>query len=294
MADQSPLSLVGRTAIVTGSSRGLGLEIASAFVRAGAGVMLCARDGDRLDAAGCELQTLAKKDQILWQAADVTDAAQIECVVERTLGAFGGVHVLVNNAGVYGPFGPIEAVNWEEWTQAINVNLMGSVIPIRAVLPQFKAQKYGKIIQLSGGGATNPLPRISAYAASKAAIVRLAETVAEETKDYGIDVNSVAPGALNTRLLDEVLEAGPEKVGSAFFARAIRQKEDGGTSLAQGADLAVFLASTASDGITGRLISAVWDDWRRWPEHLTELGGSDAYTLRRIAGRDRGFGWGDK
>ena len=100
------------------------------------------------------------------------------------------------------------------------------------------AQRYGKIVQLSGGGATNPLPRISAYAASKAAIVRFAETLAEEVREDGIDVNAIAPGALNTRLLDEVLAAGPNASGAAFFDRALKQKEEGGAPLDRGADLA--------------------------------------------------------
>jgi 3-oxoacyl-[acyl-carrier protein] reductase len=162
------------------------------------------------------------------------------------------------------------------------------------VLPHLKAQRYGKIIQLSGGGATNPMPRISAYAVSKAAIVRFAETLAEEVRGTGIDINSIAPGALNTRMLDEVLEAGPDKVGKDFYERALKQRDNGGVPLQRGADLAIFLASRASDGITGKLISAVWDNWEHWPEHLDKLSGSDVYTLRRIVGRDRGFEAGDK
>ena len=126
-------------------------------------------------------------------------------------------------------------------------------------------QRYGKIVQLSGGGATNPLPRITAYAASKAAIVRLAESVALDVKDVGIDVNRIAPGALNTRMMDELLAAGAEAVG----AGVLRADEDDGTRAATplevGAALAVFLGSAASDGITGRLLSAVWDPWERLP-----------------------------
>src|SRR6185436_20968340 len=111
---------------------------------------------------------------------------------------------------------------------------------------------------LSGGGATNPLPRISAYAASKAAVVRFAETLAEELRDAHVDVNAIAPGPLNTRLLDEVLTAGPEKVGAGFYERSLKQKEQGGAPLERGAELAVFLGSAASDGITGKLLSALW------------------------------------
>ncbi len=106
------------------------------------------------------------------------------------------MHVLVNNAGVYGPLGSIEEIDWQAWVQAIEINLFGSILMCRALLPHFKSSRYGKIVQLSGGGATNPLPRISAYAASKAAVVRFAETLAEEVRENGIDVNAIAPGAL--------------------------------------------------------------------------------------------------
>ena len=157
-----------------------------------------------------------------------------------------------------------------------------------------QAQVKRKIIQLSGGGATSPLPYISAYAASKAGIVRFMETLAEEVRADGIDINSIAPGALNTRLLDEVLSAGPEKVGRPFYDRALKQKADGGAPLERGAALAVFLASSGSDGITGKLISAVWDPWEEFPMHMEDLQKTDIYTLRRIVPKDRGFSWGDQ
>ena len=156
-------------------------------------------------------------------------------------------------------------MEWDAWEQAIRVNLLGSVLFYRAPLPHFRGNGYGKIIQLSGGGATSPLPRLSAYAASKAAVVRFAETLAEEVRGSGIDVNAITPGALNTRLLDEVLEAGPEGVGASFYERALEQRSSGGTPLDLPARLAVFLASAESDGITGKLISAPWDPWDEVP-----------------------------
>jgi 3-oxoacyl-[acyl-carrier protein] reductase len=295
MSDLHQNDLSGRAALITGANRGLGLEIARAFVRAGASVMLCARAAADLDAAGRELSGMTREGQVVsWQVANVTDPPQVAALVERSIRELDGLDILVSNAGVYGPFGVIEEVDWAQWVEAIEINLLGSALAIRSVLPHFKARRHGKIIQVSGGGATNPLPRISAYAASKAAIVRFAETIAEECKEFGIDINSIAPGALNTRLLDDVLAAGPDKVGAAFYSRALRQREEGGVPLTHGADVAVFLASTASNGITGKLVSAVWDDWRAWPDHRSELANSDAYTLRRITGRDRGLGWGDK
>jgi len=289
------LLLHGKIAIITGANQGLGLEIARKYVSAGASVVMCARNGDLLLKVREELARELVAGQVIEAIpVDVSDPKSVEQLVEAVIQRFGRIDILVNNAGIYGPMGPIEAVDWADWIQAIEINLFGSILMCRAVLPVMKELQRGKIIQLSGGGATNPMPNISAYAVSKAAIVRFAETLAEEVREFDIDVNAIAPGALNTRMLDEVLAAGPEKVGQAFFDRSIKQKESGGAGLDQGTDLALFLASAASDGITGKLISAVWDNWEHWPEHFDELNSSDVYTLRRIAGRDRGFLWGDK
>ncbi len=198
----------------------------------------------------------------------------------------------MSNAGVYGPMGPIEQTDWAEWVRAIEINLFGSVLPARAVASHFLQRGYGKIIQLSGGGATGPLPGLSAYAASKAAAVRFAETLAHELRAHRVDVNAIAPGALNTRMLDEVLAAGPERVGEDFYRRALEQRRSGGVPLWRAAELVVFLGSAASDGITGKLLSAVWDPWSGLPDHIADLD-SDVYTLRRIVPGDRGFDWGE-
>jgi NAD(P)-dependent dehydrogenase (short-subunit alcohol dehydrogenase family) len=287
-------SLKGRAAIITGGSQGFGMAVAQAYVSAGASVLLCAREPSVLDEAGAKLRAVAGAGQIIaTQTADVSQALDVKQLVDTALTLFPQIHILVNNAGVYGPKGLIEDVDWSDWVKAIEINLFGSVLLCRAVLPHFKANRYGKIVQLSGGGATNPLPRISAYAASKAAIVRFAETLAEEVRADKIDVNAIAPGALNTRLLDEVLETGPGVVGESFYEKALKQKAEGGASLERGAALAVFLASSASDGVTGKLLSAIWDPWETLPEHLKDLVQTDAYTLRRIVPKDRGLSWGE-
>jgi 3-oxoacyl-[acyl-carrier protein] reductase len=286
--------LKGRAAVITGANQGLGEAIATAYVLAGADVFLCARDEAKLAEVQTKLKGLAASGQrVEVIRADVSKREDVTRLASAALNAFPQIHILVNNAGVYGPKGRIEEIEWDEWVQAIEINLLGSILTARAFLPHFRSHRYGKIIQLSGGGATAPLPFISAYAASKAGIVRFMETLAEEVKNDGVDINSIAPGALNTRLLDEVLEAGVEKVGRSFYERALKQKKDGGTSLEKGATLAVFLGSSASDGITGKLISAVWDPWEHFPEHLEELHKSDIYTLRRIVPKDRAQSWGD-
>jgi len=286
--------LKGRSAIITGANQGLGLAIANAYVSAGANVLLCARDSAKLGAVVQQLRGSALPGQkVLGEPADISQQPDVDRVVGLAIEHFGKVQILVNNAGIYGPLGRIEEIDWVEWVRAIEINLLGSVLMCRAILPHFRANHYGKVVQLSGGGATNPLPRISAYAASKAAIVRFAETLAEETRDDCIDVNAIAPGALNTRLLDEVLEAGPEKVGESFYARSLKQKKEGGSPVERGADLAVFLGAAVSDGITGKLLSAVWDPWEDLPNRGQDMK-TDIYTLRRIVPKDRGLTWGDK
>ncbi|HTA95892.1 MAG TPA: SDR family oxidoreductase, partial [Verrucomicrobiae bacterium] len=122
----------------------------------------------------------------------------------------------------------------------------------------------------------------------------LMETLAEELKEFRVDVNAIAPGALATRLVDEVLAAGVEKVGASFFEKNKSWKEKGAVPLELGASVAVYLASAQSDGITGKLISAQWDDWAKLHEHRDELTKSDIYCLRRIVPKDRGKTWGDK
>tara|TARA_B000000475_G_C15995913_1_gene446904 strand:- start:564 stop:1439 length:876 start_codon:yes stop_codon:yes gene_type:complete len=287
--------LDGKIAIITGSSQGLGLEIARKFILSGADIMMCARDGKRLETAKDEMEKLSNKTQkVLSLVADISLKKDVEIVVNETIKNLGGCHILVNNAGVYGPKNKIETTNWEDWVKTIEINLFGSILMCRALIKHFKKQNYGKIIQLSGGGATNPLPNLSAYAVSKVAIVRFCETLAEELKGTGIDVNAIAPGALNTRMLDEILKAGPEKVGKSFYKKSLEQKRNGGTSMQKGSELALFLASNASDGITAKLISAIWDNWKNWPSHLNDLSSTDVYTIRRITGKDRNFNWGDK
>jgi NAD(P)-dependent dehydrogenase (short-subunit alcohol dehydrogenase family) len=272
-----------RVALITGASQGLGFAIARRFLQAGASLMLCARDASLLERARQQLASECELNQeVHAMKADVSKVEHVDALIHATVDRLGICHILVNNAGVYGPKGDSVSVDWSEWLKTIEVNLLGSVLTCRALVPIFKAQQFGRIIQLSGGGATNPLPMLSAYAVSKAAIIRFCETLAEELRSTGITVNAIAPGALNTRMLDEALAAGPSKIGAAFYERLVLQKKSGGAGFERGAELALFLASAASDGITGKLISAVWDD----------LNTSDVFTLRRIVGKDRGFAWG--
>jgi len=287
------MKLKGINALITGGSQGLGKAIAGHFLAEGANAVLCARGEKELLATRDELAKQFPSQKVLAKICDVSSETQVNELVAFALRELGPLHALVLNAGIYGPMGATESVSLEEWRRAMDINLYGVLLPCRAVIPHFKKSGHGKIVILSGGGATNPLPNISAYAASKAAVIRLMETLAEELKTFRVDVNAIAPGALATRLVDEVLTAGPEKVGAAFYEKNKQWKDKGATPLELGANLAVYLASAQSNGITGKLISAQWDPWEKLHELKGDLS-SDIYTLRRIVPKDRGKTWGNK
>jgi NAD(P)-dependent dehydrogenase (short-subunit alcohol dehydrogenase family) len=286
------MKLLGRNAIITGANRGFGFEIAKKFVEEGASVVICGRNASQVSHAVDRLHKIASVEQTVFGLPiDVSKEESVKKLINYAIAHLGRIDVVVNNAGVYGPKGLIEDVDSEEWITAIHINLISVFFMCKWILPHMKMNNAGKIINLSGGGATAPLPRISAYAASKAAVVRLTETLAEECKEYSIEINAVAPGALNTRLLDEVLESGPDRVGKAFYEKALKQKSDGGTPLGLGASLCVYLASSEGDGITGKLISAPWDPWQNLARYRDDLKNTDIYTLRRIVEKDRGKNW---
>jgi len=284
------LKLTSKRAVITGASQGLGRQIAKAFLLEGASVLICARSSGELERARNSLDQTAPG-RVHAMVCNIAVETEVDELAREAEMRLGGVDILVANAGVYGPKGAIEDVDWVKWVEAVQVNLIGTVYCCRAFLPFLKRAQRGKIVILSGGGATKPLPFLSAYAASKAGIVRFGETLAGEVKPFGIDVNLIAPGALNTRLLDEVLEAGPERVGEAFYKASLKQREAGGTPLDYGANLCVHLASSEGDGVSGRLISAQWDPWLRIGELKDELMASDIYTLRRIEPAERGKSW---
>lgn len=190
------------------------------------------------------------------------------------------LHALINVAGVQPPIGAFEQLDPDDWDRNLSINLSGTVNMIRGALPFFKSAEGGKIINFSGGGATSSRPNFSAYAVSKTAVVRLTEILAEELREYNIDVNAVAPGAINTGMLDEIIEAGA-RAGDEH-ERARKRKSEGGDPIERIVDLCRFLISSESDGITGKLLSAIWDDYKStaFLKRLKE--DPDFCTLRRI------------
>jgi 3-oxoacyl-[acyl-carrier protein] reductase len=286
------MKLQGRNAIVTGGSQGLGRAIVEAYLREGASVTFCARTAADVEKTLGELRPrLRTGQQLVGVPADVSKAADIDRLFAAAA-PLGDLHILVNNAGIYGPIGPAEEVDFSAWEAAFDINVFGAMLCARKALPGMKQRGYGKLVFISGAGAA-PIPNCSAYTVTKIAVTRLAEALAEELRAFHIDSNAIAPGPLNTRLIKDVLAAGPEKAGADFYAKNLKWSEGAAVSPELGANVAVYLASAASDGITGKLIAAQWDPWEKLHEFKAELAG-DIYTFRRIVPKDRGKTWGDK
>jgi len=272
--------LKDKVAIVTGGGRGIGRAIATALADEGCAVVTSGRTQAEIQETADLIRN--RNGTALAITADVSQAPDVEALAAKTGESFGHIDILVNNAGMQGAIGPLVENDPQEWIHTIHVNLVGTFLCCRAVLPGMMKQRSGKIINLSGGGATAPRPNFSAYGVSKAAVVRLTECLAEEVREYNIQVNAIAPGAVNTRMLQEVLAAGDQAGGKAR-AEAQRQAETGGTPADRAAALAVFLASPASDCLTGKLISAPHDAWETWDrERLTSLASTPWFTLRRM------------
>lgn len=273
----------GLNSIVTGASRGLGAAIATELHRRGVNLLLVARCADSLEERRRELLALGSSAATIHTcAADLVDPRSPGRIIEEARRQWSRLDALVNNAAIQGPIGNLWDNDWGEWNRAIQVNLLAPVALCRLAVPWMRESGGGSIVNLSGGGATGPRPRFTAYATAKAGLVRFSETLARETAASGIRVNSVAPGAMDTRMLDEVLAAGPDSTGEEEYARAVERRAKGGAAPKQAAELIALLVSPESSGITGRLLSAVWDPWRELPAKAGEIRDTDLYTLRRV------------
>ena len=261
--------------LITGAGRGIGKRLAVGFAQAGARVGLLARSKAELDLAHLEIEHAGGVAVRI--RADVRDYEQMSAAAERMRAHFGGVYALVAAAAVQGPIGPLAETAPKLWAEAIETNLLGVLHACRAVLPQMIERRSGKIIVLSGEGATVPRPNFSAYAASKAALVRLVETLAEEVRDHNIQVNCIAPGSTYTHMTDQILNAG-ERAGWKAQEEALATRVSGGIAPEKQIQLALFLASDHSNHISGKLIH-VGDDWKRLENTTIH---PEIYTLRRV------------
>jgi len=277
--------------VITGASRGLGAFLSNSFWLRGWNVALIARNRNDLLHLYSSMPKRPDQRAIFFQC-DLSSADEVNLLVKKIKGQLPRLDALINNAAIHGPIGPFLQNNLTLWHKALQVNLMSPVTLCHGLIGFIANSGGGSVINISGGGATSPRAHFSAYSSSKAALVRFSETLAKEVWPH-VRVNCIAPGAMKTRLLEEVVVSGKIIAGMDEFETAERVFVQGGAPMDRVADLALFLASDISRDITGKLVSAVWDKWEEWPKHIEELQASDIYTLRRISCRDRGMEWGD-
>ncbi len=259
------MKLKNKVAIVTGSGRGIGKSIAAALAKEGAKVVLCSR-------SEAELKETAKEIGASYCVADVAKISDVKKLISTTLKKFKQIDILVTAAGVYGPKGLFHNQNLEEWKNAFEINILGTINVIHEAIPHMKK---GVVVALAGAGVPMPFPRFTSYSTSKAAIVQFISTISKEYSN--IRFNAIAPGAVATKLIDEVVQAGPEVVGKEFYDKNVAWKQGKGSVSPEVA--AEFIVRLCSDDckISGKYLSAVWD------KNLTDVP-EDIYTLRRIDG----------
>jgi NAD(P)-dependent dehydrogenase (short-subunit alcohol dehydrogenase family) len=268
-------SLTGHVAIVTGGGRGIGRAMAQALAMAGAAVTVVARSEDQLTDTVRLIEGAGGRALAL--AADVTDPRAVARMVEATEQQLGPVDVLVNNAGVGGPIGPLWEVDPEEWWRGVEVHLRGTFLCARAVLAGMIPRRQGRIINVVGGGAGRPYPYMSSYGCAKAAMVRLTDTPAAETQEYHIAVFAIRPGWVRTALTEEVLQS---EAGQRWMPQAHTPFEQGRDRPPErAAQLVTFLASGHGDGLSGRCLF-VGDDVAELVQRAEEIQREDLYVLR--------------
>jgi NAD(P)-dependent dehydrogenase (short-subunit alcohol dehydrogenase family) len=285
-----PRQLQDRVAIITGGNRGIGKEIALAYAREGCRVVLVARDEEALRDTAAAIQRDSGT-EALWFAVDVAQKALFDPLVHAVTARFQRVDILVNAAAIVGPIGRFEGCDETEWEQTISVNVLGTYVATRSVVPTMIARRWGTIINFAGGGAFGARERFSAYSVSKAAVVRLTDAAALELREYGITVNGISPGQVNPAMFDAMVAAGRDNVGEKGWAEFEHRTQTGGDPIGDVARLALYLVSEEGRRITGRVMSVRWDPWERLAPHVDELMTSDIYTMRRITPKDHGKDW---
>ena len=262
--------------LITGAGRGIGKRLALGFAQAGAHVGLLARTQSELDLAKLEIEHAGGS--ALRIRADVRDLEQMNAAVDRMRSVFGGVDVLIAAAALQGPIGPLVDTKLKAWAETIEVNLIGMANSCRAVLPEMIERRSGKIIALAARGAADSRPNFTAYAASKAGMVRLVECLADEVRDHNVQVNCISPGGSYSHMTDEILHAGEARAGAKEIGEAEKVRITGGVSPEKQLQLAIFLASARSNHVSGKMIH-VNDDWKRFEKDNMK---PELYTLRRV------------
>lgn len=284
---------IKKYALITGATRGLGEYILNALWLSGWSIFAVARTYDDLLNLADKLPSIDGQDIFIFPC-DIGNEQQINSLVNEVKNKLIHLDLLINNAAIHGPIGPFPENDFDLWREAFEVNFFGPANLCRQLAQIMGNKSRSSIINISGGGAAGLRPNFSAYAASKTALVRFSETLADEMKTNNININCISPGPMATKLLRELTMLSKNNVPQKEIDTANSIIEKQAHSMDAVVSLILFLTTKEANKITGKLISAIWDNWQNWPNHIEELTSSDLYTLRRVTSRDRGFDWGDK
>jgi len=241
------VDLSGKVAIVTGSSRGIGRAIALALAKDGANIVVNALSNiTKAREVAKEIECMGREALVV--VADVSKKEHVESMVEQTLKRFGKIDILVNNAGVVGPTVPIHELSEEDWERIISIDLKGTFLCCRAVIPHMIRQRSGKIVNISSIAGKEGNANMTAYCAAKAGIIGLTKALAEEVAKYGIRVNCVCPALIETELVERMDKKQVEYLKGKIPLGRLGKPEEV-------AELVKFLVSDASDFITGQAIN---------------------------------------
>jgi NAD(P)-dependent dehydrogenase (short-subunit alcohol dehydrogenase family) len=244
------MKLKGKVAIITGSGRGLGRAAAIAMARQGAAVVVLSRTPAELEEVTGTI--VSSGGRAVFVEADVSKPGDVKRAVERAASDFGGVDILMNNAGIVGPFNPLHEVDGAEWNEVMGINLGGAHLFSRAAVPFMTRRGSGKIINVTSGLGSMVYPGFGAYSVSKAGLIHMTKIMASELSARNIQVNGLDPGAMDTRMQEDIRGLGPEVLGRRIYEDFKGLKDEGLlTPPEEAGSLAVFLASSESDGITG-------------------------------------------
>lgn len=269
-------SIQNKTVLITGAGRGIGKRLALGFAQAGAKVGLLSRSLAELDLAVLEIEQAGGA--AIGLRADVRDVDQMSVALARFRAVYPGPDILIVAAGMQGPIGSFVSADPKAWNLTVETNLIGAANACRIALPGMIEKRSGKIILIAGGGSAYSRPYFTAYAASKSAVVRFGECLADEVRDHNVQVNTIAPGGAYTTMTDEILLAGEEKAGRKEIEDAEKVRVTGGVAPEKQTQLAMFLASDKSNHISGKLIH-VNDDWKRFEQDSMR---PELFTLRRV------------
>lgn len=248
--------LEGEVALVTGGGRGFGKAIAQAFAAAGARVTVTARSTRQLDGTVREIK--AEGGQAFAVPGDVTNRKDVERVIHAAHNHFGPTTLLVNNAGLAGPFGPIGTVDPDDWWAAHAVHVRGPLLYISGVLPQMIRKGAGRIINVASLGGTRTEPNLSAYCVGKATEIRLTEQVAQEAKPHGVSAFAIEPGTVYTDMAEATISDPAAQrwlPGMISFLQQVKAQNDPAPGLARCARMCMDLASGRYDALTGRYLT---------------------------------------